>query len=63
MAVLPWCLGCIAERFSAASVEGKAGRTLTVHVFHNSIHRYFVFTPRMALTLMKRLFNLTGVDG
>jgi hypothetical protein len=45
------------------SAEGKAGRTLTVHVFHNAVHRYFVFTLRIALTSMKRLFNLAGVDG
>jgi hypothetical protein len=38
-------------------------KELTVHVFHNSVHRYFVFSLRIALTSMKRLFNLTSVDG
>ena len=32
-------------------------------VFHNSIHRYFVFTLRIALTPMKQLFSLVRVDG
>ena len=45
-------------------VSGKEEerRDLTV-LFHNSIHRYFVFAPRIALTRMKRLFSLAGVDG
>ena len=41
----------------------KEGRNLTVHVFHNSVHRYFVFALRIALTSMKHLFSLAGVDG
>jgi hypothetical protein len=32
-------------------------------VFHNSIHRYFVFTLRFALTAMNQLFSLADVDG
>jgi len=32
-------------------------------VFHNSIHRYFVFTLRIALTSTKQLFSLSDVDG
>lgn len=31
--------------------------------FHNSIHRYFVFTPYFALTQMTQLFSLVRVDG
>jgi hypothetical protein len=41
----------------------ESKKDLTVHVFHSSVHRYFVFTLRIALTSMKRLFNLAGVDG
>jgi len=63
MAVLLWCLGRNAQPFSAASGEEKTRKNLTVHVFHNSVHRYFVFTLKIALTSMKRLFNLAGVDG
>jgi hypothetical protein len=29
-------------------------------VFHNSIHRYFVFTLRIALTSIKQLFSLVA---
>ena len=32
-------------------------------VFHNSIHRYFVITLRIALTSMKQLFSFAHVDG
>jgi hypothetical protein len=32
-------------------------------LFHNSFHRYFVFTPRIALTSIKQLFSLSLVDG
>jgi hypothetical protein len=32
-------------------------------VFHNSIHRNFVFTPKIALTQIKQLFSLSHVDG
>ena len=38
-------------------------KDLTIHVFHRSVHRYFVFRLRIALTSVKRLFNLAGVDG
>jgi hypothetical protein len=31
--------------------------------FHNSIHRYFVFMPKIALTSIKQLFSLSRVDG
>jgi hypothetical protein len=31
--------------------------------FHNSIHRYFVFTLRIALTSIKQLFSFACVDG
>ena len=63
MAVLLWCLGRIAERFRVVSGEGESRKDLAVHVLHNFFHRYFVFTLRIALTSMKRLFNLAGVDG
>ena len=31
--------------------------------FHNSIHRYFVFTSKIALTQITQLFSLSHVDG
>jgi hypothetical protein len=31
--------------------------------FHNSIHRYFIVAPRIALTSIKQLFSLCRVDG
>ena len=31
--------------------------------FHTSIHRYFVFTPKIALTQIQQLFSLSHVDG
>lgn len=31
--------------------------------FHNSIHRYFVSTPIIALTSMRQLFSFACVDG
>jgi hypothetical protein len=37
--------------------------TQNFRVFHNSIHRYFVFAPRIALTPLKQLFSLFDVDG
>ena len=35
----------------------------SVRVFHNSIHRYFVFTLIIALTSLKQLFSFACVDG
>ena len=31
--------------------------------FHTFMHRYFVFTPRIALTPLPQLFSLFDVDG
>jgi hypothetical protein len=47
--------GLLAESAGTASKMAR--------FFHNSIHRYFVFTPRIALTSIKQLFSLCGVDG
>ena len=63
LAVLPWCLALNCGSVQGIGGEVKAGRKLIVHVFHNSVHRYFVFTLTIALTSMKRLFNLADVDG
>jgi hypothetical protein len=35
----------------------------SVLFFHNSVHRYFVFTPYFALTRVTQLFSLISVDG
>jgi hypothetical protein len=31
--------------------------------FHSSIHRYLILAPRIALTSIRQLFSLAGVDG
>jgi hypothetical protein len=54
-------LNCEAVQRGVGRRESR--KDLTVHVFHNFVHRYFVFTLRIALTSMKRLFSLAGVDG
>lgn len=63
MAVLLWCLA-----LNCGSVQGVVGRSESRKEakrprFPHSVHRYFVFTLTIALTSMKRLFNLADVDG
>ena len=41
----------------------ERGHAVSGALFHNSMHRYFVFTLRIALTSIKQLFSLIRVDG
>ncbi len=62
MAVLLWCLRSIAEWFSAKWFR-ESWKESNSSRFPHFIHRYFVFRLRIALTSMKQLFSLAGVDG
>jgi hypothetical protein len=56
---------CGSSASSVGEVEG-ARRSKWANcdlVFHNSIHRYFVFMPKIALTAITLLFSLSHVDG
>ena len=59
----PVQFGLISAAVQRHVARRESRQDLTVHVFHNSIHRYFVFTLRIALTPIKQLFSLAGVDG
>ena len=51
------------ERVYANGFRFGSSKALLGPVFHISIHRYFVFTLRIALTSLKQLFSFALVDG